>query len=138
MVTVTQSTPRTVTSKTGLVLPATITPQTDLNTGIAAMATYYRLAGGEGSWATAMSVVTAMQDSSAVVVLYVGLDGGQDARVLWPLAITITKENKIAVRAYCTLRRMVKTFRMDRILTCHALTTPDDIEQTSAAGRKGA
>ncbi len=129
MATNAQSTaPRTVTSRTGMVLPATITPQTDLNIGIAAIATYYRMAGCEGSWATAMHVVTAMQDSSAVVVLYIGADGGQDARVLWPLAITITKENHIVVRAYCTLRRTIKTFRLDRMHTCHALTTPDDAE----------
>jgi len=36
-----------------------------------------------------------MRDSSAVVVLYVGLDGGQDARVLWPNSITFTKDKKI-------------------------------------------
>ena len=129
MVTATQSTaPRTVTSKTGMILPALITPQTDLNIGITAIATYYRMAGCEGSWATAMHVVTAMQDSNAVVVLYIGSDGGQDARVLWPLAITITKDNHIAARCYCTLRRQIKTFRLDRMLTCHPLTTPDDAD----------
>lgn len=131
MVTSTQSTPRTVTSKTGMILPATITPQTDLNVGIAAIATYYRMAGCEGSWATAMQLVTALQDSSAVVVLYVGMDGGQDARVLWPNALCLTKENHIVARCYCTLRRQVKTFRLDRMLTCHALTTPDDAEEAA-------
>ena len=74
-----------------------------------------------------MLVADAMRDSSAVVVLYVGLDGGQDARVLWPNSISFTKERRSSAR-YCTMRRQWKTFRIDRMLTCHALTTPDDIE----------
>ena len=56
------------------------------------------------------------------------LDGGQDARVLWPNSITFTKDSKIVCKAYCTMRRQWKTFRIDRMLTCHELTTPDDAE----------
>jgi len=56
------------------------------------------------------------------------LSGGQDARVLWPNSITFTKDNKVVCKAYCTMRREWKTFRIDRMLTCHELTTPDDIE----------
>jgi len=78
-----------------------------------------------------VQVADAMRDSSAVVVLYVGLDGGQDARVLWPNSITFTKENKIVCKAYCTMRREWKTFRIDRMLTCHELTTPDDAEEAA-------
>ncbi len=77
---------------------------------------------------TVIAVADAMRDSSAVVVLYVGLDGGQDARVLWPNSISLTKENKVVCKAYCTMRRQWKTFRIDRMLTCHELTTPDDCE----------
>lgn len=129
----TQSTaPRTVTSKTGMILPATITPQTDLNTGIAAAATYYRMSESAGSWSSLIALVTALQDSSAVVVEYVALDGERTCRVLWPNAITLSKENHIVAKCYCTLRRTVKCFRLDRILTCHALTTPDDMEPPAA------
>src|SRR6476469_6141367 len=97
--------PRTVTSKSGMILPATIDQQTDLNIGLAAIATYYKQTGCKGSWDTAMRVTEAMQDSSAVVVLYIGADGGQDARVLWPNSISLTKDSNIVARCYCTLRR---------------------------------
>ncbi len=128
MVTVTQSTAsRTVAAKSGMILPATIDQSTAFNTITTAMAVYYKQSGCLGSFDTAVLVSDAMRDSSAVVVLYVGLDGGQDARVLWPNSISLTKENKVVARCYCTMRREWKTFRLDRVLTCHALSTPDDI-----------
>jgi len=122
------TTARTITTKSGMLLPATIDQQTDFNLITTAIAMYYKRSGCLGSFATAVAVADAMRDSSAVVVLYVGLDGGQDARVLWPNSITFTKENKVVARCYCTMRREWKTFRIDRMLTCHALTTPDDCE----------
>ncbi len=129
MVTVTQSTAsRTVTTKSGMILPATIDQSTDFNMIVTAMSIYYKQSGCLGSFDTAILVADAMRDSSAVVVLYVGLDGGQDARVLWPNSISFTKEKKIVARCYCTMRRQWKTFRIDRMLTCHELTTPDDCE----------
>ncbi len=129
MVTSTQSTaPRTVTCKSGMILPATIDQSTEFNTILLAMSIYYKQSGCLGSFDTAILVADAMRDSSAVVVLYVGLDGGQDARVLWPNSISFTKEKKIVARCYCTTRRQWKTFRIDRMLTAHPLTTPDDCE----------
>jgi len=122
------TTARTITTKSGMILPATIDQQTDFNLITTATAIYYKRSGCLGSFATVVAVADAMRDSSAVVVLYVGLDGGQDARVLWPNSISLTKDNKIAARCYCTLRREWKTFRIDRMLTCHELTTPDDAE----------
>ncbi len=127
MVTAQSTAPRTVTAKSGMILPATIDQQTDFNLITTAMAIYYKQSGCLGSFDTAVKVADAMRDSSAVVVLYVGLDGGQDARVLWPNSISLTKDKKIVARCYCTMRRQWKTFRIDRMLTCHALTTPDDI-----------
>jgi len=111
-----------------MLLPATIDQQTDFNLITTAMSIYYKRSGCLGSFATAVAVADAMRDSSAVVVLYVGLDGGQDARVLWPNSITLTKDNKVVCKAYFTMRKQWKTFRIDRMLTCHELTTPDDIE----------
>src|SRR5689334_5314711 len=89
---------RTVTSKTGMILPACITPQTDLNIGLTAMATYYRLSGCKCSWGTAMQVTQAMQDGGAVIVEYIALDGEMTARCLWPLAISLSKDNNIVAR----------------------------------------
>src|SRR3954453_18470555 len=104
------TTVRTIIAKSGMVLPATITPQTEFNTITTAISVYYRQSGCLGSIDTAYLVADAMRDGSAVVVLYVGLDGGQDARVLWPSSIGLTKENKIVARCYCTMRRQVRTF----------------------------
>ncbi len=128
MSTTNATTARTITVKSGMILPATIDQQTDMNLITTAMAIYYKQSGCLGSFDTAILVADAMRDSSAVVVLYVGLDGGQDARVLWPNSISLTIENKVVCKAYCTMRKQWKTFRIDRMLTCHELTTPDDIE----------
>jgi hypothetical protein len=122
------TTSRTITAKDGMILPATIDQQTDFNLITTATAIFYKMSGCLGSFDTAILVADAMRDSSAVVVLYVGLDGGQDARVLWPNGISFTADKKIVARCYCTMRRQWKTFRIDRMLTCHALTTPDDCE----------
>src|SRR3954454_18399076 len=80
----TARTVRTIIAQSGMVLPATITPQTEFNTITTAVSVYCRQSGCLGSIDTAYLVADAMRDGSAVVVLYVGLDGGQDARVLWP------------------------------------------------------
>ncbi len=131
MSTTNATTARTITAKSGMILPATIDQQTDFNLITTAMAIYYKQSGCLGSFDTAILVADAMRDSSAVVVLYVGLDGGQDARVLWPNSITFTKDNKIVAKCYCTMRKQWKTFRLDRMLTCHELTTPDDVEDAA-------
>jgi len=128
MSTTNATTARTITTKSGMILPATIDQSTDFNLITTVMAVYYKRSGCLGSFATAVAVADAMRDSSAVVVLYVGLDGGQDARVLWPSSISLTKDCKIVCKAYCTMRRQWKTFRIDRMLTAHPLTTPDDCE----------
>ena len=122
------TTARTITAKSGMILPATLDQQTDFNLITTATAIFYKMSGCLGSFDTVIAVADAMRDSSAVVVLYVGLDGGQDARVLWPNSISLTKDNKVVCKAYCTMRKQWRTFRIDRMLTCHELTTPDDIE----------
>lgn len=128
MVTVTQSTTvRTVTAKDGYTVPATADQTTDLNLLPLCEAVFHRMNGGKVSRATLSLVMDAMRDSAAVVTLYIGADGGQDARVLWPFAVSLTKDSNITARCYCTLRGEIKTFRLDRMLTCHALTTPDDM-----------
>ncbi len=129
MVTTAQSTaPRYIAANDGYLVPATADTSTDLNLLPICEAVFHRMNGGKVSRATLALVMGAMADSSAVVTLYIGADGKQDARVLWPNSITLTKEHQIIARCYCTMRREWKTFRLDRMLTCHALTTPDDIE----------
>ncbi len=128
MSTTNATTARTITTKSGMLLPAMIDQQTDINMITTAITIYYKQSGCLGSFDTVVTVADAMRDSSAVVVLYVGLDGGQDARVLWPNSISLTKDSKVVCKAYCTMRKQWKTFRIDRMLTCHELTTPDDCE----------
>jgi len=115
-----------------MVLPTTIDQHTEFNLITTAVVVYYRQGGCKGSFDTAMLVADAMRDSSAVIVHYVALDGEQTARCLWPNTISFTKDKNIVCRAYCTLRREWKTFRIERMLTCHPLTTPDDAEPAQA------
>jgi predicted DNA-binding transcriptional regulator YafY len=73
-----------------------------------------------------------MRDSNAVVCLYAD-SNGIAARVIWPDAISLTSDNHITCRGYCTLRREFRTFRLDRMQGCHPLTTPDDYEPQPVA-----
>jgi predicted DNA-binding transcriptional regulator YafY len=133
MVTTAQSTTvRTVEAKSGMLLPATLDQSTDINLLTTAMAVFYKQGGCKGSFDTAVLVADAMRDSSAVIVEYIALNGEMNARCLWPNTISFTKDKNIVARCYCTLRREWKTFRIDRMLTCHPLTTPDDAEPAQA------
>jgi len=121
-------TPRTVTAASGMLLPATITPETDMNLMVMAIALYHSFNEGRTDYTALEEVMMAMRDGSAVVVLYTDAQGEQAARVLWPSSITLSGTSNICCKAYCTLRREWKSFRIDRMATCHALTTPDDCE----------
>jgi len=120
--------PRTVAAKSGMILPATIDPQTDFNLMEVACHVYSRYNGYKVAYDTLALVKDAMRDASAVVVMYADAKGEIAARCLWPNSITLTKEHQIVTKAYCTMRREVRSFRIDRMLTIHALTTPDDCE----------
>jgi len=119
---------RTITAASGMILPATITPETDMNLMVTSIALYHSFNERRTDYDTLEAVMMAMRDSSAVVTLYSDANGAQAARCLWPLAITLTADNNITARCYCTLRRQIKSFRIERMAMCHALTTPDDIE----------
>jgi len=120
--------PRTITAASGMILPATITPQTDFNMMATAICLYHSFNESRTDYDTLEEVMMAMRDGSAVVVLYTDAQGEQAARVLWPSSITLSAENNICCKAYCTLRRQWKSFRIDRMAMTHALTTPDDCE----------
>lgn len=126
MVTVTKSTTRTVSAKNGYLVPATVDQRTELNDLPIAECIYARLNAGKANRATLGMVMDAVRDASAIVIYYTGADGKQDARVLWPNSVTLTKNNDLTARCYCTLRREWRSFRIDRMNTCHPLTTPDD------------
>src|SRR6476646_5622088 len=113
MVTGTQSITRTVPARSGMILPATITPQTDFNLMDTACILYHRINGARVAYDTLNRVKDAMRDSSAVVTLYADAKGEIAARCLWPMNLTLTKENQITARCYCTLRREYRSFRLD-------------------------
>jgi predicted DNA-binding transcriptional regulator YafY len=128
MSTINGTTVRAVTAKSGMILPATITPQTDFNLMDTACVVYNRMNGHVVSYDTLEKVKDAMRDASAVIVMYADAKGEIAARCLWPMSVTLTKDSQITARCYCTLRREYRSFRLDRMLTCHELSTPDDAE----------
>ena len=129
MVTATQSTAsRPVVAQSGMILPATIDQQTDMNLMETACIVYHRCNEYRVAYDTLNRVKDAVRDSGAVVTLYVDAKGEQAARVLWPFSLTLTKDNNLTCRAYCTLRREVRSFRLDRFIASHDLTTPADME----------
>ncbi len=117
----------TVASTSGMILPTTITPQTDMNLMVTAISLYHCFNERKVAYDTLEKVMESMRDSSAVVVLYADGKGEVAARVLWISSITLTKDRQITCKAYCTLRRQWRSFRLDRIVAVHPLTTPDDI-----------
>lgn len=120
--------PRTITAKSGMILPATITPETDMNLMVTCISVYHVRNERRADYGTLEAVMEAMRDGSAVVTLYTDAKGDRAARVLWPGSISLSADNNITCKAYCTLRCMWKSFRLDRMAMTHALTTPDDIE----------
>jgi len=122
------TTARTITAKSGMILPATITPQTDFNLMDTACVIYHRFNEHKVSYDTLNKVKDAMRDGSAVVTMYADGKGEIAARVVWPSSLTLSAANDITCKGYCTLRGKIRSFRLDRMLTCHALTSPDDME----------
>jgi predicted DNA-binding transcriptional regulator YafY len=71
-------------------------------------------------------IAAAMLEGSAVCVRYEH-DDEVTARVLFPSAIFLTKDNHICVRAFCTYRREMKCFRVDRMACVHSVTMPGEV-----------
>jgi predicted DNA-binding transcriptional regulator YafY len=118
----------------GYDLPATVDHRTDLNDLPIAASVYMRLSGGTVAPETIFNTFDAMRDANAIVALYA--DGnGIEARVIWPDRISLTSDNHLTCHGYCTLRREYRTFRLDRMIGCHPLSTPDDDEGAEKARR---
>jgi predicted DNA-binding transcriptional regulator YafY len=118
---------------TGAIVPASCDQQTDLALLPICMDAYHALASGTVALDTIRQVVDAMRDASAVVSLYTDGKCETAARCLWPSSVSVTKDKNLVTLAYCTLRKEWRTFRLDRMLTVHALTTPDDAEPREQA-----
>ncbi len=124
-----ERTPRMVAALNGAPVPCHLTPRTDMNDLPTAMSVFLRLNEGKVAVDTMIAVTEAMRDSSAVVMLYTDAKASVDARCIWPESVTLTSGYAITCHGYCSLRRQFRTFRLDRMITCHALTTPDDHEE---------
>jgi predicted DNA-binding transcriptional regulator YafY len=127
-----ERTPCMVLTLAGDPVPASVDQRTALNDLPLAASVYMRLNEGRTATDTVLNTFDAMRDSNAVVTLYA--DGnGIEARVIWPERICLTSENHITCHGYCTLRREFRTFRLDRMIGCHPLSTPDDYEPKPVA-----
>ncbi len=117
-------TPRMVAANDGYPIPCHLTQRTEMNDLPTAMSVFLRLNEGKVAVDTMIAVTEAMRDSSAVVVLYCDGKCEAQARVIWPQSVTLASDYAITCHGYCTLRGEHRTFRLDRMVTCHALTTP--------------
>ncbi len=137
MSTAQNTTPETITytytiTKT-VEVPRTVTERTDPGIVAEAAHAYWQAVGGEEGRAT-FGLITltefamAMVEGGAITCLYTDDKGEATARTLMPHALTLTKEGNVVVRAYCTLRRMVKCFRLDRMSGAHVVTMPGETE----------
>jgi hypothetical protein len=119
---------QSITLDSGTIVPATCDQQTDLAILPICIDAYHALTGGTVALATVQAVMHAMRDVSAVITLYTDGKCETAARCLWPASVSVTTDKNLVSRAYCTLRREWRTFRMDRMVTVDPLTTPDDTE----------
>ncbi len=82
--------PRTVTAASGMILPATITPEIDMNLMVMAINLYHSFNEDRTDYDTLEEVMIAMRDSSTVVTLYTEVSTtrsghpGWDARPVLP------------------------------------------------------
>jgi len=102
-------TPRTVTAASGMIMPATITAETDMNLMVTAISRYHRFNERKTDYGTLEEVMMAMRDGSAVVTLYTDAKGEQAARVLWPASITFSGEHNITCKGGFILTAVAKS-----------------------------
>ncbi len=122
---------RTVSAPVTLIVPAQVDTTTPLTLFSTVEEVYARIAGNAISREIVHLLLEATRDSGAVVVLY-RHDSETTARVLWPVAVFVSREHALVCRAYCTYRQQYRNFRLDRMAACHPLTTPDDYEAARA------
>lgn len=123
------TTAQSITLGTGAIVPAQCDQHTPLDVLPAYAQAYHDMTGGAVAFATIQAVMDAMRDTSAVVALYTDGKAETAARVLWPNCVTVTKDKNLTARCYDTRTREWRTFRLDRMVTVHPLTTPDDAQE---------
>ncbi len=67
-----------------------------------------------------------MVEGTAICVRYEH-DEEVTARVVYPSAIILTRENHMCARGFCSLRREAKCFRVDRMACVHPMVLPCDM-----------
>jgi len=114
-----------------LTVPRTLTEQTDPQLVDDALAAFYEAAkdapGALYYSNKALAVIaTAMAEGGAFCTRYEH-DNEVTARVIFPSAILFTKDNHITVRGFCTYRREVKCFRINRMACVHLFVMPGEV-----------
>jgi predicted DNA-binding transcriptional regulator YafY len=126
------TTVQSITLPTGTIIPATCDQQTALDLLPVCVDAYHTLTSGTVALATIQTVMDAMRDASAVIAPYTDGKCETAARCPWPVSVAVTKDKNLVTRAFCTLRKEWRTFRLDRLVSCHPLSMPDDAEPQTA------
>jgi len=124
--------PRTVVASSGMILPATITPETDMNMLVTAICLYHSFNERRTDYDTLEAVMEAMRDGSAIVVLYTDVKGDRAARVLWPSSITLSADNNFSSNR--NPRRRLLTTSEWRSLQCSRPSTRSRSQLDSRCG----
>ncbi len=113
-----------------LTVPTRITEHTDPQLVDDALdvffATVQAAHGAETTVDTLNLFAAAIPCGNAITTLYTH-DGESAARTLFPTALMLTKDKHLIVRAFCTLKREVKCFRLDRCTGSHTVTMPGEV-----------
>ncbi len=119
-----------------LTVPTAITEDTDPQLADDACDVFYgemfKAHGAETTVDTLNLFAAAIQSGDAITTIYTH-DGEVAARTLFPRLLAITKDKHLYVRAYCTLKRETKCFRLDRCSGAHLVTLPGEGEVPTAA-----
>jgi len=119
-----------------LTVPTAITEGTDPALVTDALDVFYgemfATHGAETAVDTLNLFAAAIQSGDAITTIYTH-DGEVAARTLFPRLLAITKDKHLYVRAYCTLKRETKCFRLDRCTGAHLVTLPGEGNVPTAA-----
>lgn len=114
-------------------VPRTVTCDTDPALVDTAMRAFYRRAhdefqfsGGVFPFGTLLTVAEALTEHGAITCTYTNEDGATKARTIFPYSIHLTDARKVEIKGYCTVRQMVRSFRLDRMAGVHVVTLPGE------------
>jgi len=114
-----------------LTLPRTLTESTDPQLVDDALAAFYEAAKDAPSALyyskNALAVIAAAMAESGAFCTRYEHDNEVTARMIFPSAVSFTKDNHTTVRGFCTYRREVKCFRVDRMACVHLFVMPGEV-----------